>query len=895
MRSSLSNQTSAGKQSRNAQGGYNPTNSNGPAGSVPPMESTIKCMTVVEEGSRIAFACYDEQQNEIILDESQTNDHDIEMIVQSFLSATRPTLILISAKLASNALLLDLITNLPSMDDNPPQDPRQNLRPTNSIPYQLLKSSAFDLRHCKSLILNKLRVMSLLHQQSRQSSNGYDMTSNFQNHATSMMQTKAIRPLRYNSLASIVDFDSSSLVRALGSLLTFLQNTTFRLEEGSTITIHAIKYCDCSKYMKIDPTTLKALHIFATEHHPLIAKGHGKEKEGYSLFTLLDRTKSKIGKRCLREWMSKPLLDPAEIRKRHDGIDLFLRPNFSSSVSKVMNFLQRVGAIDKILLRMQKCHSASMDFLILSRTLSAAVSIVTILGSDFRGQLLGTENEMDTQESIVVDETVRRELNFLEKILDRCHVSELQDLNERIISIIDQEATAEKKDSVVIHYGFHEDLDNAKEAFDVLDETLSAVGAQVLKSHPELGALKVVFLPQVGFLIALDKRNHSHNVATNEFPDLPKKFDYVFLQGNEAFFKNPDMRDLDNEIGDLDAFIKDTESMIVSELEEDILDCEIQLRSTFGALAELDCILALAGCAADLNFVKPVIIDSQLNASGSYFIKNGRHPLQELIIDGEFIANDTDIDESKRINVITGPNFSGKSCYTRQVGVLVYMAHIGSYLPCDQAHISITDQIMARISSVETCAVPQSSFQLDLTQMATLLRRSTPRTLCLIDEFGKGTAPISGIAVLTAALKKLSVIKCKVICTTHFLEIFSLNLLIDGRDGVKVLQMAVHIPDSDDDDAVPLFNLQQGLAKSSAGLVCAKMAGVHIDVVGRAREILGALKEGHTVKPIPAKLNSNSAFQPSAKAVLRHFLGVDSWIDESDEDIKELQNKIRLM
>ena len=337
MKASLSNQTNTSKQSRNVQGRVKPTNPNGLPGSIPPMESTMKCMTVVEEGSRIAFACYDEQQNEIILEESQTNNHDIETVVQSFLSATRPTLVLISAKLASNALLLDLITNVPSMDNNSPQDPRQSLRPSNSIPYQLLKSSAFDLRHCKSLILNKLRVMSLLHHQSRQSSNGYDMASNFQNHATSVMQTKAIRPLRYNSLASVVDFDSSSLVRALGSLLTFLQNTIFRLEEGSTITIHAIKYCQCSKYMKIDPTTLKALHIFSTEHHPLIAKGHGKEKEGYSLFTLLDRTKSKLGKQCLREWMSKPLLDPVEIRKRHDGIDLFLRPNFSSSVSKVMS------------------------------------------------------------------------------------------------------------------------------------------------------------------------------------------------------------------------------------------------------------------------------------------------------------------------------------------------------------------------------------------------------------------------------------------------------------------------------------------------------------------------------------------------------------------------------
>lgn len=222
-------------------------------------------------------------------------------------------------------------------------------------------------------------------------------------------------------------------------------------------------------------------------------------------------------------------------------------------------------------------------------------------------------------------------------------------------------------------------------------------------------------------------------------------------------------------------------------------------------------------------------------------------------------------------------------------------AHIGSYIPCDQAYISITDQIMTRISCVETCAIPQSSFQLDLTQMASLLRRSTPRSLCLIDEFGKGTAPVSGIAVLTAALKKLSTTRCKVICTTHFLEIFSLGLLRDNCDGVKVLQMAVHIPDSDDDDAVPLFNLQQGVAKSSAGLVCAKMAGVHVDVIGRAGEILGALRDGKTVKPIPAKLNSNSAFQPSAKAALRHFLGVDSWANESDDEVNLLQQKILLM
>lgn len=464
------------------------SNSGDDRGVVPPMESTMKCMTVVEEGSRIAFACYDEQQNEIILDESRTNEHDIETIVQAFLSVNRPNLILLSSKLASNTLLLNLLTSLPSAIDT--QDfrssdsartyPGQNTH--GSIPYQLLKSSAFDLKRCKSLILNKLRVMSLLHRSRQQrdiNSSSFsqqldpNMTLSYQNqHST---QNKAVRPLRYNSLASVVDFDSSILLRALGALLSFLQSTIFRMEEGSTVTIYSIKYCECSRYMKIDPTTLKALHIFATEHHPLIAKGPGKEKEGYSLFTLLDRTKSKIGSQCLREWMSKPLLDVEEIKKRHDGIHLLLRSCFSGCVSTLMNLLQRIGAVDKILLRMQKCHSSPMDFIILSRTLAAAVSIVNVLGRDFKNKLLTEGNTSTIAEDVERmhqnddREQIQRELAFLDKILDRCHISELQDLNERIVSIIDQEATIEKKDSVVIHYGFHEELDNAKESFDVLD------------------------------------------------------------------------------------------------------------------------------------------------------------------------------------------------------------------------------------------------------------------------------------------------------------------------------------------------------------------------------------------------------------------------------------------
>jgi len=383
-----------------------------------------------------------------------------------------------------------------------------------------------------------------------------------------------------------------------------------------------------------------------------------------------------------------------------------------------------------------------------------------------------------------------------------------------------------------------------------------------------------------------------------ESSSLPPDFDFIFNQQNVSYFKNRIMHKMDLDIGDLDAFIKDTEGMIVSELEDEILSFENELRNTFSALAELDVILSFADCSTDLGYVRPEVVEKGDECGNNYaiYISNGRHPLQEIIVDSDsFIPNDTMIDENNSINMITGPNFSGKSCYTRQVGVLVYMAHLGCFLPCDRAKISITNQIMARMSNVETCAVPQSSFQLDLTQMATVLRKSSSSSLILVDEFGKGTAPASGIAVLTAAMRHLSKIKAKVICTTHFLEIFSLGLLKDNMNGIRVLRMAIHVPNSNDENPVPLFKLEQGVATSSAGLVCAKLAGLQKNVISRAQDILDAVKGNKPVEPIDDKDNANSAMRPSAKSALKFFKEVKCWKSATNEELKDMQTKISLM
>ena len=340
--------------------------------------------------------------------------------------------------------------------------------------------------------------------------------------------------------------------------------------------------------------------------------------------------------------------------------------------------------------------------------------------------------------------------------------------------------------------------------------------------------------------------------------------------------------------GDLDAQIKDKESLLVAELEDEIMTYTADLQQTFSALADLDCILSFANLAADSGFVRPQIVPADKNC---IMIRNGRHPLQAMLLGKDFVPNDTVVNDENRVNIITGPNFSGKSCYARQVGVLVYMAHTGCFLPCDAAKISIVREILVRFSAVETCAVPQSTFQLDLSQMGSILRLAGPGSLVLIDEFGKGTSPASGIALLASAIQYLAESQAKVICTTHFVETFSMGMLVDGETGVKALQMAVKIPERSTDIAEPLFKLEHGVADSSAGLVCARMAGLRQGIVERAGEVIQACREGKPIAPLEEIFRANLPFSESELALLRQLVQKD-WFQANDSEIQGLLDAI---
>jgi len=293
-----------------------------------------------------------------------------------------------------------------------------------------------------------------------------------------------------------------------------------------------------------------------------------------------------------------------------------------------------------------------------------------------------------------------------------------------------------------------------------------------------------------------------------------------------------------------------------------------QLTKAGNFAAELDCILSLAVVARQNNYVRPILTEDSLLE-----IHNGRHALQEMTVD-TFVPNDTKVGDTGRINIITGPNYSGKSIYIKQVALIVFLAHIGSFVPADSAIVGLTDRIFCAMGS-KSMTTEQSTFMVDLHQVGTMLRHATLRSLCLLDEFGKGTLTEDGIGLLGGTIDHFA--NCdfppKVLLSTHLTEIFTENYLPQSEH-IKCYTMSVLNPDgqTSNDDITFLYRLVTGQALLSFGLHCARLAGVPNKVVQRADSIL---EDIHSKRPtrrmISEKLEATDKLYQDAVAKLMAF------------------------
>lgn len=496
----------------------------------------------------------------------------------------------------------------------------------------------------------------------------------------------------------------------------------------------------------------------------------------FGLFHQLARTPQ--GKYILRQSFLRPSLDMCIIHERQNTIHTFLRPENAAPFDGIVKSLKSTGNMRTTLIGLRKGTTSRA-----SKSSNTASSSLWAGIRRFAFHALKIKQLF--QEVLGGDR-----LAIQTKVLEKFEGYHLAQVGRKISDTIDFDKSGDESRTVILE-GVDEELDNMKRTFAGLDDLLGTVARSLSEKLPTTfqGSLNVLYFPQIGFLITVPLDPATGEAVFDGSFDNP--WERMFSTEDQVYFKNSQMQEMDDHFGDLYGIITDREIEITHELAQYVLGYEELLTTVSDVCGELDSMLALAQGARIYKLCRPKVSDDN-----TIRIKGGRHLLQELSV-SSFVPNDTmllgsitsdsrddyDISEispmqqvcndrrQKNILILTGPNYSGKSVYLKQVALIVYMAHIGSYVPAESAKIGLTDRILSRVTTRETVSRTQSSFMIDLQQISQALSLSTPRSLLVIDEFGKGTDSSDGAGLACAVFKYLNNLgkdSPKVVGATHF-------------------------------------------------------------------------------------------------------------------------------
>lgn len=585
-----------------------------------------------------------------------------------------------------------------------------------------------------------------------------------------------------------LDFSCREFICCCGALVKFLESSHMRVYE--------IKYMNAF-CMGVDFKTLQCLQIIKEDPHPSLIKGSGRAKEGFSMLALMDNTCTPQGKRKLKELLLQPFRYKDDIEARLDSISYFI--SNPSLVLDLCSTLKSFSDLEIIIKKYKENRQIATDWIKLLNSLKSFLHIQERL-ENYPNLILILESISKIDPYPIVN---------IIKVLENCLVIE--------------------RDRPHVQRGVNEELDYYKKTYEEVEKFLQQL---IEIEKKELASLKysnltILYLHGFGYVVEILFKE-------SEFPEKFEAENYSFQFATEdcLYFKTLRTAILDEKFGDLENKIRDAENSIIIRIEEQIISQDETLSLISQSIAILDSLLSITQFSENFKLVRPIISETT-----TIQVVNGRHLLVEMCVDN-FIPNDCALDFEHRIGVITGPNFSGKSVYMKTIGLIVYLSHIGCYVPAEYAEIGIFDQLFSRMHNSESHNI--SSFAEELSQLSIALNNCTEKSLILIDEFGKGTSPVDGICLFSSLVSEIEEdFKVTVLLTTHFEELFSYSMIKESNIvRFYTMQMAFS------DNPVYLYKLIRGLPSESSGIICAKWAGIADDVIDRALEIKENLKKG---------------------------------------------------